>query len=63
MTDKNPTEPTETPQNPAQSVSKPPEKRRFDPFTHEEDMFKIVLWVGAAVLVVAAIIVIVEAIA
>ncbi|MBJ7354557.1 MAG: hypothetical protein JHC98_06995 [Thermoleophilaceae bacterium] len=42
----------ESPQNGAESLAEEP-KRRFDPFTNEGDMFKIVLGVGGFVLVVA----------
>jgi hypothetical protein len=43
--------PPPAPENGAESLPEEP-KQRFDPFTNEGDMFKIVLWVGAAVLVV-----------
>jgi hypothetical protein len=36
-------------------------KERFNPFLHEDDMFKIVLGVGAGVLVVAVLAVIANA--
>lgn len=47
-----PTEPIEGAQNAAEGPPEQP-KQRFDPFTNEGDMFKIVLGVGGAVLVVA----------
>jgi hypothetical protein len=41
-------------ENAAESLPEEP-KQRFDPFTNEGDMFKIVLGVGGGVLVVALI--------
>lgn len=37
-----------------------PEKQRFNPFLNEGDMFKVVLWVGAVVLVAILIAVVVR---
>jgi hypothetical protein len=42
------------PENGSESLPEEP-KQRFDPFTNEGDMFKIVLGVGGGVLVVALI--------
>lgn len=51
------TDPGNTPVGPENGSESPVEepKRRFDPFTNEGDMFKIVLGVGGGVLVVALI--------
>jgi hypothetical protein len=44
-----------TPATPEKGAETPPEepKGRFNPFLNEDDMFKVVLYVGAAVLVLA----------
>ena len=55
--DNNPVEP----ENAAEGLPEAP-KRRFDPFTNESDMFKIVLGVGGFVLVVAVLAVIAGAV-
>lgn len=50
----------ESPQSGAQSApagDTPPQKPRFNPFANEEDMFKIVLWAGAAVLLIIVLVV------
>lgn len=47
-------------QRPANGDTDEP-KRRFDPFTHEEDMFKVVLWVGAGLLLIIVLITIARA--
>jgi hypothetical protein len=52
---------TEAPENDAESLPEEP-KQRFDPFTNEGDMFKIVLGVGGFVLVVAVLAVLANAI-
>lgn len=51
------TDPDNTPPRPENGSESLPEeaKQRFDPFTNEGDMFKIVLGVGGFVLVVALI--------
>lgn len=49
----------ETPQNGAERASAGPANdppHRFNPFAHEEDMFKVVLWVGGALLVLIVIV-------
>ncbi|MBJ7458458.1 MAG: hypothetical protein JHD02_04645 [Thermoleophilaceae bacterium] len=58
------TDPDNTPVEPENAAESLPEERskRFDPFTNEGDMFKIVLGVGAGVLVIALLAVIVGAI-
>ncbi|MGK2877266.1 MAG: hypothetical protein ACSLFF_01610 [Solirubrobacterales bacterium] len=56
-----PDRPVEGAENAAESLPEEPEQR-FDPFTDEGDMFKIVLGVGAGVLVVAVLAVIAGAI-
>lgn len=58
------TDPDNTPveaENAAEGLPEEP-KKRFDPFTNEGDMFKIVLGVGGFVLVVALLAVIAGAI-
>lgn len=65
MTD-GPDQPTSTPQNGAQrptagqtSAPDPAEapKQRFNPFIHEDDMFKVVLWAGGIVVLLIILIV------
>lgn len=58
------TDPDDTPVEPENAAEGLPEepKQRFDPFTHESDMFKIVLGVGGFVLVVAVLAVLAGAI-
>jgi hypothetical protein len=58
------TDPDNTPVDPENGAEGLPEepKKRFDPFTNEGDMFKIVLCVGGFVLVVAVVAVIAGAI-
>lgn len=53
--------------NDAQKASQPPaegpDKRRFNPFRHEEDMFKVVLGVAAFCIALILVVVIVRSIA
>jgi hypothetical protein len=56
-----PDKPLESAENAAESLPEEP-KKRFDPFTNEGDMFKIVLWVGGVVLVIAVLAVLANAI-
>ena len=56
-----PDQPREGAENAAEGLPEAP-KRRFDPFTNEGDMFKIVLGVGGFVLVVAVLAVLAGAI-
>lgn len=53
MTD-DPTKPVQAPEQPA--------PRRFNPFAHEEDMFKVVLWAGGVFLAIILLAVIARAI-
>lgn len=62
MPDTNPPKQPETPEQPAQKPARPPEvpgsgpnMPKFNPFTNEDDMFKIVLGVGGFVLLVAVV--------
>jgi hypothetical protein len=50
-----PTEPENGSESLPEQLNQPVAKPRFDPFTNEGDMFKIVLGVGGGVLVVALI--------
>ena len=56
-----PERPSSTPENGPETPSEPP-KQRFNPFLHEDDMFKIVLYVGAGVLAIAVLAVLAQAI-
>jgi hypothetical protein len=52
-------------QNGAQSPAEPaagPEEKRFNPFIHEADMFKVVLWAGGIAVVVILLVVLLGAI-
>jgi hypothetical protein len=56
--------PDDTPEAPENGAETPPEEPKgpFNPFLNEEDMFKVVLYVGAAVLVVAVLVLLEQAI-
>jgi hypothetical protein len=58
------TDPENTPAKPENAAEGLPEepRRRFDPFTNEGDMFKIVLGAGGAVLAVAIVAVLLNAV-
>ena len=56
--------PDNTPEAPENGAETPPEEPKgpFNPFLNEDDMFKIVLYVGAGVLVIAVLVFLANAI-